>query len=87
MATIQISAETQKRLFEVASGLQLKLKKRVSFDEALRYLLGHAKVEEKDRRRFASFYGCASGDKTEEARELLRELRAEEESRLEKLGA
>ncbi|MBI5252879.1 MAG: hypothetical protein HY930_00550 [Euryarchaeota archaeon] len=85
MATIQISQTTQKKLFEVASRLQLKIKKRVSFDEAIRHLLDQTKVEGKNKQRFASFYGCARGT-VEEARKLLRELRAEGESRLEKLG-
>jgi pentatricopeptide repeat protein len=87
VATIQISAKTQKRLFEVASRLQLRLKRRVSFDEAIRYLLEHGKVEGKNKHRFASFYGCARAGKAEEARKMLRELRTEEESRLEELGA
>ncbi len=86
MATIQISSKTQKKLFEAASRLQLKLRKRVSFDEAIKYLLNQTKVGGKDRQRFASFYGCARG-RAEEARKLLRDLRAEEASRLEELGA
>ncbi len=85
MATIQISKETQKKLFEVAAKLQLKLRRRVSLDETIRYLLT---LHEGGRRKekFASFYGCARGDEAEKARKLLYELRAEEDARLEKLG-
>lgn len=85
MATIQISKQTQKKLFEVAAKLQLRLKRRVSLDETIMYLLDQHEGG-RDEEKFASFYGCARGDEAEKARKVLHELRSEEEVRLEKLS-
>jgi 2'-5' RNA ligase len=87
MATIQISQNTQKKLIEVAARLQIKHKKRISFDEAIKYLIKQHGGKGRNKERFLSFYGCLKEEKVEEARKELRALRAEEERRLEKLSA
>lgn len=81
MVTIQVSEDVKIRLLKLAAQLQMKLGKRVSLDDAIRYLL--KSIRDKDK--LNSFYGCLSGEKVEEARRLLKELRDEEEKRLEKL--
>jgi hypothetical protein len=87
MVTIQISQNTQKELIEVVARLQLKYKKRISFDEAIKYLIKQHGGKNRSRERFLSFYGCLRKGKVEEARRELRALKVEEDRRFEKLGA
>lgn len=42
--TIKIEKETHEKLLEVISKLQLKLKRRVTIDEAIRELIENAKL-------------------------------------------
>ncbi len=81
MVTIQVSEDTKIRLLKLAAQLQMKLGKKVSLDDAIRYLLKSMRNEDK----LNSFYGCLRSEKVEEARKLLQELRDEEEKRLERL--
>ncbi len=42
--TIKVEADTHRKLLEVVSRLQLKKKRRVTIDEAIRELIKHAKL-------------------------------------------
>ncbi|MDH5755014.1 MAG: hypothetical protein OEY95_07440 [Candidatus Bathyarchaeota archaeon] len=66
--TVKISKETYARLCEVAGELQMKLKRRVSLDEAMEYLLKERKL------RLSDFAGAWSMSDQEEA-EILKSLR------------
>ena len=66
--TVKISKEMYARLCEVAGELQVKLKRPVSFDEAVEYLLKERKL------RVSDFAGAWSMSDKEEA-EILRNLR------------
>ena len=81
MVTIQVSEDTKIRLLKLAAQLQMKLGKKVSLDDAIRYLLKSMRNKDK----LNSFYGCLRSEKVEEAHKLLQELRDEEEKRLERL--
>lgn len=81
MVTLQVSENTKIKLMKLAAKLQLKYGRKISIDEAIRYLFRLLRNEE----LLLSFYGCLKGEKIEEAQRLLKELRLEEEKRLEKL--
>lgn len=66
--TVKISKETYARLCEMAGELQMKLKRRVSLDEAMEYLLKERKL------RLSDFAGAWSMSDQEEA-EILKSLR------------
>ncbi|MDI6847582.1 MAG: hypothetical protein QMD23_05575 [Candidatus Bathyarchaeia archaeon] len=66
--TVKISKETYARLCEIAGELQMKLKRRVSLDEAMEYLLKERKL------RLSDFAGAWSMSDQEEA-EILKSLR------------
>jgi|GEM_PF-2015013 len=42
--TIKVETDTHKKLLEVVSRLQLRKKRRVTIDEAIRELIEHAKL-------------------------------------------
>jgi len=79
MVTLQVSEDTKIRLLKLAARLQLRYGRRVSIDETIRYLLRLLRNED----LLLSFYGCLKGENVEEARKLLKDLRREEEARLE----
>lgn len=81
MVTLQVSEDTKIKLMKLAAKLQLKYGRKISIDEAIRYLFRLLRNEE----LLLSFYGCLKEEKIEEAQRLLKELRLEEEKRLEKL--
>ncbi|MGC9345277.1 MAG: hypothetical protein ACP5ER_00585 [Candidatus Bathyarchaeales archaeon] len=66
--TVKVSKETYARLCEIAGELQMKLKRRVSLDEAMEYLLKERKL------RLSDFAGAWSMSDQEEA-EILKSLR------------
>ena len=66
--TVKVSKELYERLCEVAGELQVKLKRRVSLDEAMEYLLREKRLKVSD------FAGALSMSDEEEA-EILRSLR------------
>lgn len=66
--TVKISREIYERLCEVAGELQVKLKRRVSLDEAMEHLLRERKLKVSD------FAGAWSMSDEEEA-EILKSLR------------
>lgn len=66
--TVKISKETYARLCEIAGELQMKLKRPVSLDEAMEYLLKERKL------RLSDFAGAWSMSDQEEA-EILKSLK------------
>jgi hypothetical protein len=66
--TVKVSRELYERLCEVAGELQVKLKRRVSIDEAMEFLLREGRLKASD------FAGVWSMSDKEEA-EILRSLR------------
>jgi len=80
MVTIQVGEDTKIRLLKLAAKLQLELGRKVSIDEAIRFLLRKRKNKDK----LMSFFGCLKGRDIREAYKQLQELRREEEERLEK---
>ena len=72
MPTIQINEDLKIRLLRFAAQLQMRLGRRVSIDEAIRYLL---REKERDVHLFLSFFGCLSGESKEEVYALLKNLR------------
>ncbi|MCD6515304.1 MAG: hypothetical protein J7L07_10310 [Candidatus Odinarchaeota archaeon] len=80
MVTIQVSGDTKIRLLKLATELQLKLSRKVSIDEVIRFLL--RKRRNKDK--LIRFFSCLKGRDIGKAYKLLQELRHDEEKRLEK---
>jgi len=86
MAVVQISEETKRRLVEVAAKLQMSVKRKVSLEEAVRFLIEQHEKKKHDPELFYSFFGCLKGYDIGKAQADLRELRREEEKRLERLA-
>ncbi len=82
--TIQVSERTKRELLKFASELQARLGRRVSFDEAIMTLLEERRRVKLARGRLRSMKGILKG-KREVVESLIRELRAQEEERLERL--
>lgn len=81
VSTVQVEDGVKRELFAVAAELQSKLGRRVSLSEAVKVLLDAYRASRRDEKTMLSLFGCLQP--TPEARRLLRELRAEEESALE----
>ena len=83
--TIQISEETKKKLFLVMNNLEKKWGRRVTYDEAIKFLLQGEK-DEVNREQFLNnikkFQGIL---KPGEGKELLKELRKESHEREKRL--
>lgn len=85
--TIQISEDTKRKLFTLINQLERELKKRITYDEAIQFLLEHRKIivdKESFIKNIEQFEGIL--DKGE-GRKFLKELREKErerENRLEK---
>lgn len=84
VATVQVEEDVKKELFAVAAELQSKLGRRVSLSEAIRVLLEAHRTNRRDVAKMLSLFGCLGPGLG--ARELLREVRAEEEKNLERLA-
>ena len=82
--TIQVSERTKRELLKFASELQARLGRRVSFDEAIMTLLEERRRVKLARERLRSMRGILKG-KREAVESLIRELRVQEEERLERL--
>ena len=83
MTTISVSEEVKRRLLAIASELQIKLGRRVDFDEALRYLL-----DEREKKPWLLDEACKPLPKVEEAlNELYRERKLDEERLERKIGS
>jgi succinate dehydrogenase/fumarate reductase-like Fe-S protein len=85
--TIQISEDTKKKLFTLINQLERKWKKRITYDEAIKYLLENRKIvvdKENFIKNIEKFEGILEEG---EGKELLKQLRKEDrerENRLEK---
>ena len=86
MTVVQISEETKQRLVEVAAKLQMSVKRRVSLDQAVRFLIEQYDLKKPNTELFYSFFGCLKGYDIKKAHDDLKELRKEEETRLERLA-
>ena len=83
--TIQISEETKKKLFSVMNQLERRWGRRVTYDEAIKYLLQEEKNEvnkEQFLKDIKKFQGIL---KPGEGKKLLKELRKESYEREKKL--
>ncbi len=83
MSSIQVEEEVKKQLFSIAAELQLKRGKKTSISEAIRHLINFYLSQRRDIPRMLSLFGCLGLEP--KARTLLKELRKEEDERLEGL--
>ncbi len=83
MSTIQVEEEVKKQLFSIAAELQSKQGKKTSLNEAIRHLINVYLSQRRDIPMMLSLYGCLGSEPNAQA--LLKELRAKEEERLERL--
>jgi len=74
MPTISVSEDVKRELLKFASELQMKLGKRVDFDEAIRFLLMYRK--RKNPRLLTE--ACTSGDVESALKELYEERKVDE---------
>jgi predicted CopG family antitoxin len=74
MPTISVSEDVKRELLKFASELQMKLGKRVDFDEAIRFLLMYRK--RKNPRLLIE--ACTSGDVESALKELYEERKIDE---------
>ena len=81
MSTIQVERKVKEDLFTIAAGLQRKLGRRVSLNEAIGELIKSYRGEHRDRRLFLSLFGSVTDGK--KARRALQELRVNETRHLE----
>jgi len=77
--TIQLTEETQSKLFQVMSQLQSELGKRVSYDEAIALLIARTQGTREAREHFEKLFGALRGEKA--AWKDLRQLRKTENQR------
>lgn len=83
MTTIQVEEEVKRELFAIAAELQAKLGRRVSLGEAIKVLLESYRNRGRDLAAVLSLYGCLRP--SDDARKLLKELRAGEEKIFEQI--
>jgi hypothetical protein len=85
--TIQISKDTKKKLFTFINQLERELKKRITYDEAIQFLLEHRKIIV-DKKSFIEnieqFEGILDEGEGKRLLKQLREKERERENRLEK---
>jgi hypothetical protein len=81
MGTVQVSRDTKILLLKLAAKLQNELGRKVSIDDAIRYLFRLKRDDE----LFMGFYGCLKENEVTSAHVMLQELRKEEEKRLKNL--
>jgi hypothetical protein len=85
MTVVQVSEGTKQKLVEVAAKLQMSVKRKVSLDEAVKFLIEQYEGKKPDAELFYSFFGCLKRYDIKKAYEELKALRKEEEKRLEGL--
>jgi len=83
MSTIQVEDDVKKQLFSIAAELQSKRGRKASLNEAIKHLISIYRSGKRDIPTMLSLFGCLSPEP--QARTLLKELRAKEEERLERL--
>jgi predicted CopG family antitoxin len=76
MTTIQVEEEVKRELYAIAAELQAKLGRRVSLGETIKVLVEAYRNKKRDLAGILSLYGCIGP--SEDARKLLKELRAGE---------
>ena len=82
MATIQVDEETKKKLLEIAGQLQSKLKRNITFNDAIEYLINENRSKPlEDLTRLFGILKAAPQD----TRDVFHSLREEGEQRLERL--
>jgi hypothetical protein len=81
MTVIHIKEDTKKLLMNFMLEIQQKKKKKVSFDDGIKYLLYHEKG--KNKKRLLALFGCIDKEKAEKD---LKEMRLLEERRFEDLS-
>ena len=74
MPTISVSEDVKRELLKFASELQMKLGRRVDFDEAIRFLLMYRR--KKNPRLLIE--ACTSGDVEDALKELYKERKVDE---------
>jgi predicted CopG family antitoxin len=84
MTTVQVEDDVKRELFSVAAELQARLGRKVSLNEAIRILVESYRSKDRDVKEILSFFGSLS--RGQEARELLKEMRHEEDFRLERIA-
>lgn len=84
MTTIQIDEETKKRLLEIGGELQARLKRNISFNDTIKFLIN----DHSEGFRLTALLPLFGSLNTEpnEVRSIYLELRKEEEARLERLA-
>ena len=82
--TIQLSDETQSKLFQLVARLQSELGKRVSYDEAIALLIQQTQGTHEAREHFEKLFGALRGKKG--VWEDLRRLKKTENQRHERLA-
>jgi hypothetical protein len=83
--TIQISEKTKEKLFSLINQLEKKWKKRVTYDEAIEFLLKNRKIIISREDFIESMERFEGIFKKGEARKLYNELRKKEREREDKL--
>lgn len=80
MTTIQVDEEIKRKLLEISGRLQIQLKKNITFNDTIQYLID---THEGQRvlKDLTPLFGFLKTE-NQEARRLLTELRNEEEERL-----
>ena len=84
MTTIQIDEETKRRLLEISGRLQIQFKKNITFNDTIQYLIDSHEGQ-KVLKDLTPLFGFLRTE-TQETRQLLTELRNEEEERLGRLA-
>jgi len=82
--TIQVNEKTKRELLKVASELQVKLGRKVDFDETIMALIEQIRDMADSRSRFEGLFASIKGDRV--AWSELRKLRTGEKRRLERLA-
>jgi len=82
--TIQLNEKTRDQLFKVVAGLQSKLGRRVSFDEAIMMLIQETRDVAAARKDFEGLFGSLRGDRR--AWHELKALRVMETRRLDRIA-
>lgn len=82
--TIQLSEETQGKLFQLVARLQSELGKRVSYDDAIALLIQQTQGRQEAREHFEQLFGALRGKKG--VWRDLRQLKKTENQRHERLA-
>jgi len=83
MTTVQVEDDVKRELFWVAAEIQARLGRKVSLNEAIRILVESYRSKDRDLKQILSLFGSLGQGR--EARELLKEMRHEEDARLERI--